>query len=96
VRAHPGLATLIVNVLRLSMLLFHDFQASMFVMICFQSRCPNTKRKDHRLPAKGAIDQENGSFTGSECSLLFVFGHLHTKQIIGSVAQCKMLIGQGI
>ena len=28
--------------------------------------------------------------------MLFVFGHLHTKQIISRIAQCKMLFGHGI
>lgn len=78
------------------MLLLLAFQASMFVVLCLLSRCPSTKGKDHTLPVKGAIDQENGSLCGSVCSLLFVFEHLHTKQIISRIAQCKLPMGHGI
>ncbi len=73
-RAHLGLATLVGCALRLTMLLFHVFQASMLFMICFLSICPSTKRKDHTLPAKGAIHHENGFFleVNDACSLCLV------------------------
>ena len=68
-RAHLGLATLVGCALRLTMLLFHVFQASMLFMICFLSICPSTKRKDHRLSVKGAIDHGPFLEVSVPCSL---------------------------